>query len=334
MQEVTTGTITLRQAKELFGPLLSNHQSDTGARLVTLELHELGFQICWYVAPRNHYLFFVPKYRSSARWRALTAWYRSFFDADMVSKVKAFARQNKWSVTTLPILSGLNVEAVSGFGSNYSGWNDLVEVEQFVLPLKVGCADGLRDFLRDWEIVFAPYVFRQFEEGISPVIAASTSYLFLGLLPTPMTSIPSTVLSHAKKSTRVLREVLGTWSEAEVVQALHMRDVYPALLRLDMFPRGQLTDLAKAAWEAVYELRVSFLEKFPLPWFYESLIDSLGAETEKWMQSASQIVEEGAPPVSKPVVPAELYDRVARVALTIERKYPILLAKSIERLAV
>ncbi len=32
MQEVETTNITLRQAKELFGPLLSNHQSGTGAR--------------------------------------------------------------------------------------------------------------------------------------------------------------------------------------------------------------------------------------------------------------------------------------------------------------
>lgn len=334
MQEVTTGAITLRQAQELFGPLLSNHQSDSGARLVTLELHELGFQISWYVAPRNHYLFFVPRYRSSARWQKLSAWYRSFFDAAMVSRVKAFARQNKWSVTTLPILSGLNVEAVSGFGSKFQGWNDLVEVEQYVLPLKAGCADGLRDYLLDWERVLAPYVFRRFEEGISPVIAAVNSDLSLGLTPTPMTTTPDRVLSDAKKSTRVLSDVLSRWSEADVVQALHMHQTFPNLLRLNMMPSSQITDKAKVAWEAVYDLRVSFLEKFPLPWFYEGLIDSLGAETERWMQSASQIVEEGAPPVSKPVVPAELYDRVARVALTIERKYPILLAKSIERLAV
>ena len=297
MQEVITGTIPPWQAKELFGPLLSNHQSDTGARLITLELNELGFQICWYLAPRNHYLFFVPKYLPSARWQKLSAWYRAFFDAAMVSKIKTFARQNKWSVTTLPILSGMSVETLGGFGSKFQGWNDLLEVEQYVLPLKAGCANGLRDYLRDWERELAPYVFRRFEEGISPVVAAVNSDLSLGLTPTPMTTTSDRVLSDAKKSTRVLRDVLSNWSEADVVQALHMRQIFPNLLRLDLMPSSQLTDQAKLAWEAVYELRVLFLEKFPLPWFYEDLLGFLGAETEKWMQSASQIVEEGAPPV-------------------------------------
>ncbi len=203
-----------------------------------------------------------------------------------------------------------------------------------MLPLKAGCADGLRDYLRNWERVCAPYVFRQFEEGISPVIACAQSEFSHALLATPMTIASDQVLSDAKKCTRVLRDVLSSWSEAEVVQALHMRYAFPALLRLEMMPSSQITDQAKAAWTIVYDLRVSFLEKYPLPWFYEYLLAALGAETERWMQSASQIVEKGASPVSKPVLPAELYDRVARVALTIEQKFPVLLAKSIEEFMV
>jgi hypothetical protein len=331
LQAVELASIEWSDAKKLFGESLDQFQVESHAVLLRAELADAGFASHWYVAPRHHYLFFAPRYRADERWRALSQWYTSIFEPAAVLKVKEFARSKRWSVRKLPILARLNVEPLADFGIDFDGWNELVGVEEYVLPTRNEFTEELLVYLREWEKTFGPYVYRQLAND-SPVVLSANADLTLALHTTPLGVEPARMMDVAANCANLLREVISGWSEAKVLQNLFVQDVCPMVQRHDLVKGFPISSEAKVEWERVYELRVAFLEKFAFPWFHAPALAMLGAEGNKKTLTAEQLVEQGIPPPTRPVCPSELQGRIADVALKLERAYPILVRKPIATL--
>jgi hypothetical protein len=328
LQAIELARIDWGDAKKLFGPSLAQYQVESRALLLRAELADPGFATHWYVAPLSHYLFFAPAYRDDERWRNLSQWYRLFFEPQAVSRIKEFARSKRWSIRKLPTLARLNVESLADFGMDFEGWNDLVGVQEYVLPMGSAFAEELLVYLREWEQTFPQYVYRELTD-VSPVILSASADLTLALHALPLSTEPARMIDVAAHCANILSEVISRWSEAEVLQHLFVQDICPMVQRHDLVKGFPISDEARSAWDLVYELRVAFLEKFAFPWFYAPALAMLGAEGSKKTLTAEQLIEQALPPLTRPICTAELQSRISHVALKLERAYPILVRKPI-----
>jgi hypothetical protein len=328
LQAIELASIDWGNAKRLFGESVVQFQSESRAMLLRAELAEAGFACHWYVAPRNHYLFFAPRYRADERWRELSQWYVPIFDSEPVMRIKEFARSKRWSVRKSPILARLNIEPLADFGIDFANWNDLVRVEEYVLPIGSAFTQDLLMYLREWEKTFEGYMYRQLDE-VSPVVLSANADLTYALQATPLGTEPGRMIDVARKYADLLEEVMSEWSREKVLQNLFVQDTCPMVQRHDLVKGYSISSEAQTEWDKVYELRLGFLEKFPFPWFYVPLLAMLGGEGGKKTLTAEQLIWHGLAPLTRPVCPAELQARIGSVALELERAYPILVRKPV-----
>ena len=310
MHEIALESIDWRDVKALFGPCLVRFQAPSQARLLRAEVDDVGFAVHWLIAPKGQYLFFAPRYRS-------------FFRPERVQQIKQFARSKKWAYRKLPVLVGVKNESLVGFGADFDGWNELIAVEEYVLPATHAASEALLTYLRDWEQVLTGYVYRDIPRS-SRVQMAGESGLMTALHTSPLVVQEAAMKREVKHSTKLLLEVLDCWSADEVLAHLSTQDTAPALFRYDLVPDMPVADSMKKDWQELYELRGAFLEKFAFPWFYRPALAMLGAEGPRHSLAALQLVEQRVRPLSQPLCPEEFRERVSRVALKLERAYPIL----------
>lgn len=317
MHAIALQPIEWRDVKELFGPTLERFQTPSQAQLLRAEVADIGFAVHWLVAPLGRYLFFAPRYNYIA-WNHLAQWYRTFFRPERAQQIKQFAR-GKWPIRKIPVLENIN-ESLIDFGVDFDGRYDLIAVEEYVLPVDQIAADRLLAYLRDWEQTFAAYVYRDVSRSLR---TAAETRLMTALHTTPLVVQEADMKGEVKRSTKLLLEVLD-WSADDVLAKLSTQDTFPALQRHDLVPSMPVPDSARKDWQELYELRVAFLEKFAFPWFYRPALAMLGAEGPRHLLTASQLVEQGARPLSQPLCPEEFRQRVGQVALKLEMAYPIL----------
>lgn len=318
MHAIALEPIEWGSVKDLFSPTLERFQTPSQARLLRAEVGDVGLAVHWLIAPLGRYLFFAPRYRYTA-WSHLAQWHRSFFRPERVQQIKQFARGQKWPHRKIPVLEGIH-ESLTDFGVDFDGRNELIAVEEYVLPAGQAAVDRLLAYLHDWEKTFAAYAYRDVSHA-SPT--AARTRLMTALHTTPLVVQEASMKSEVKHATKLLQDVLR-WSAEEVLAHLTTQDVAPALFRYDLVPDVPVSDSANKDWQELYELRVAFLEKFAFPWFYRPALEVLGAEGPRHSLSASQLVEQGARPLSQPVCPEEFRQRVGQVALKLEKTYPIL----------
>lgn len=320
MHEIALAPIDWRDIKDLFGPSLTRLQAASQARLLRAEVDDVGFAVHWLLAPREQYLFFAPRYEHGI-WSQLTQWYRSFFRTERAEQIKQFARSKKWAYRKLPVLVGVKNESLVGFGADFDGWNELIAVEEYVLPAEHSASDELLTYLREWEQTFAAYVYRDVSRSSH---TAAETRLMTALHTNPLVVPEASMKAEVKRSVKLLLEALEGWSAADVLAKLSTQDTFPVVQRHDLMPGMPMSDGARQDWQELYELRVAFLEKFAFPWFYRPALAMLGAQGSRHSLTASQLVEQGARPLSQPVCPEEFRERVGQVALKLEQAYPIL----------
>ncbi|ROZ79734.1 hypothetical protein [Ramlibacter sp. WS9] len=319
MHAIAPTPIEWRDVQELFGPNLVRFQAPSQALLLRAEVRDVGFAVHWLVAAVGHYLFFAPRYRYIA-WSDLAQWHRLFFLPERVQQIKQFARGQKWPFRMIPVLEGIS-ESLVDFGADFDGRNELIAVEEYVLPAEHAAEDRLLSYLREWEQTFAAYMYRDLSHSLHTGPGAR---LMTALHTNPLVVQEAAMKSEVKRSTKLLIDVLDRWSADEVLTHLATQDTFPGLLRHDLVPGVPTPDSARKDWQGLYELRVAFLEKFAFPWFYRPALAMLGAEGPRHSLTASQLVEQGARPLSQPVCPEEFRARVGLVALRLEQTYPIL----------
>ena len=290
-------------------------QAGQAQSLITHQRHDTADRII--AIAQGQYLFFAPRYRY-VTWSHLTQWYRSFFRPERVQQIKQFARSKKWAYRKLPVLVGVKNESLVGFGADFDGWNELIAVEEYVLPATHAASEALLTYLRDWEQVFTGYVYRDIPRS-SRVQMAGESGLMTALHTSPLVGQEAAMKREVKHSTKLLLEVHDCWSADEVLAHLSTQDTAPALFRYDLVPDMPVADSMKKDWQELYELRVAYLEKFAFPWFYRPALAMLGAEGPRHSLTALQLVEQGVRPLSQPLCPEEFRERVGRVALKLER---------------
>lgn len=310
--------IEWRDVKDLFRPTLEGFQTPSQARLLRAEVADVGFAVHWLVAPLGQYLFFAPHY-NYITWNHLAQWYRAFFCPERVQQIKQFACGKKWPIRKIPVLENIS-ESLMDFGVDFDGRNDLIAVEEYVLPVDHAAVDRFLAYLRDWEQTFAGYVYRDVSRFLR---TAAEKRLMTALHTTPLVVPDADMKGQVKRSTKLLLDVLD-WSAEDVLAKLSTQDTFPALQRHDLVPSMPVPDSAKKDWQGLYELRVAFLEKFAFPWFYRPALAMLGAEGPRHSLTALQLVEQGARPLSQPICPEEFRQRVGQVALKLEKAYPIL----------
>lgn len=313
--------IEWRDVKDLFGPNLERLQEASQGRLLRVEAGDVGFAVNWFVAPLGHYLFFAPRY-GYITWSHLAQWHRSFFRPERVQRIKEFARGKKWPYRKIPVLEGIN-ESLVDFGADFDGWNALIAVEEYVLPETPFASEALLTYLREWERMFATTTYRRTPPSL-PVEMDANSELMTALHITPLLAVQASAKKEVKRSIALLQDAIQSWSADDVWAQLFTQDISPVLQRLDLVPGMPVPDSPRKDWQELYELRVAFLEKFAFPWFYRPALAMLGAEGPRHSLTASQLVEQGARPLSQPICPEEYRQRVGQVALALEKTYPIL----------
>ena len=322
MHAIELEPIEWRDVKDLFGPTLERFQASSQARLLRAEVADVSFAVHWLVAPVGQYLFFAPRYNYIA-WNHLAQWYRAFFRPERVQQIKQFARGKKWPIRKIPVLVGVKNEALVGFGADFDGWNELIAVEEYVLPETPLASEALLTYLREWERVFATTTYRTIPPW-SPMEMDANSALMTALHITPLLAVQASAKKEVKRSIALLQDAIQSWSVDDVWAQLFTQDISPVLQRHDLVPGMPVPDSARKDWQGLYELRLAFLEKFAFPWFYRPALAMLGAEGPRHSLTASQLVEQGARPLSQPLCPEEFRQRVGQVALKLEKAYPIL----------